>query len=166
MHINDPLEIFVKEHEEGVHYLHQLQTATKYISQSGFSFDAFMKLGEAIRFIDNELRAHNEKEEKYLFPLLEHHAGNPVRIMLEEHRELWKLFARIRQCVEDIEEGRIYATTVKELVQASDQLYELLLNHIKKEDEVLFPMAKKVLTQEEYEQLRESLLNVPTSVAG
>ncbi|MBI3193659.1 MAG: hemerythrin domain-containing protein [Ignavibacteriae bacterium] len=166
MHVSDPIEILIKEHEEGTHYLQQLHIASMYISQSGFSFDAFMKLGEAIRFIDNELRTHNEKEEQYLFPLLERHVGNPVRTMLEEHRELWKLFARIRQCVEDIEEGRIYATTVKELVVASDQLYELLLNHINKENEVLFPMAKAMLTQEEYEQLKESLLGVSIRTAG
>jgi hemerythrin-like domain-containing protein len=166
MHINDPFDVFIKEHEEGEHYLQQLHNAATYISHNGFSFDAFMKLGESIRFLDNELRAHNEREEKYLFPLLERHVGNPVRVMLEEHRELWKLFARIKQCVEDIEEGRIYATTVKELVQASEQLYELLMNHIRKENEELFPMAKTKLTTEEFETLKESLLGVSSTSVG
>ncbi len=158
MHFHDALEVLTREHEEGLHYLEQLHTSAHIIGANGFSFEAFMKLSEAIRFIDEELRAHNEKEEKYLFPLLERHAGNPVRVMIEEHRELWKVFGRIRECVEDIEEGRIYATTIKELVQASEQLYELLRAHINKENDVLFPTVKNLLTADEYEKLTEALL--------
>ncbi|MBI3189511.1 MAG: hemerythrin domain-containing protein [Ignavibacteriales bacterium] len=165
MQFHNPIEVLTMEHEEGLYFLEQLHTAAQYIGSSGFSFDAFLKLADAIRFIDNELRAHNEKEEKYLFPLLERHAGNPTRVLIEEHRELWKVFARIRQCVEDVEEGRIYATTVKELVQTSELLYELLKNHISKENEVLFPMVKNVLSSEEYEQLTENIIRSSTPPA-
>ncbi len=165
MQFHDPIEVLTREHEEGLHYLEQLHTAAHYISSTGFSLDAFLKLADAIRFIDNELRAHNEKEEKYLFPLLERHAGNPTRVMVEEHRELWKVFARIRECVEDIEEGRIYGTTIKELVQTSEQLYELLMSHINKENQVLFPMVKNVLSNEEYAQLQENIVRSSTARA-
>ena len=153
----DPIEILMKEHEDGLKRLSELGGAAEYINANGFSFAAYSEITGAIRFINSEIRKHNEKEEKFLFPLMDRHADRQTIVMRNEHRELWKLFNRLLESVEDVEEGRIHPTTIRELVQSSKSLVELLTEHIRKENDLLFPMAKRMLTETEYEQLRQDI---------
>ena len=159
----DPIELLMKEHEEGMKYLRQLGNAADYIKANGFSFEAFEQMAEAIRFIDTDIRRHNEKEEQYLFPLLERHVDGPPQVMRSEHRELWKAFNKLRECIKDMENLHIYGTSIPELVQCANTVVDLLGNHIAKENEVLFPMAKNVLTDAEYDRLRTNLSAASTT---
>ena len=161
----DPIEILMKEHDEGIKYLARLDNAADSIRQNGFSAEAFEQIAEAIRFVDVDIRQHNEKEEKYLFPLMDRHVNGPAKVMRSEHRELWRVFSELRKSVKDVEEGRIHGTSIKELLQSSKLLVELLSQHIAKENEVLFPMAKQVLSSEEYEQLKEEINNATVTQA-
>ena len=149
----DPILILMKEHEEGLRYLKQLKEAAEQIKTNGFSFEAFENLAQAIRYIDIEIRRHNENEEKYLFPLMERHLNGSSEVMRSEHRELWRAFNSLRTCVKDVEDMKIYATTIRDLVRCSESIVELLTSHITKENDVLFPMAIRILTKEEYRQL-------------
>jgi hemerythrin-like domain-containing protein len=156
----DPITILTEDHHKGLKRLEDLERAAGYIKENGFSFDAFTQIAEAIEYINLEIRRHNEIEEKYLFPLLDRHVNGPSHIMHNEHRELWKLFSRLLESVEDVQEGRIYATTIWELVESSRSIVAMLSEHIRKENEVLFPMARKLLTKEEYEQVRHDIVGV------
>lgn len=158
--IVDPITILMEEHEEGLKRLKDLESAANYIKANGFSLEAFTKIAGAIEYIDSQIRRHNEMEEKYLFPLLERHVNGPAYTMHNEHRELWKNFSRLLESVEDMQEGRIYATTVGELVESSKSIVAQLSAHIRKENEVLFPMVKTLLTEEEYEQVRQDIVRV------
>lgn len=153
----DPIEILMKEHKEALQYLKRLGDASDRIKTHGFSFDAFSEIAEAIRYIDTEIRHHNEKEEKHLFPLMNSHVAGPSDVMRDEHRELWRAFNNLMESVKNVEELHIYPTTVKELIQDSKAIVDLLSNHIAKENDILFPMAKQVLTKEEYEQLGKNI---------
>ena len=161
----DPIECLLREHDEGMKHLAILENAADYIKTHGFSVEAFNQIGESIRFIDAEIRRHNEKEEQYLFPLLERHLNGPSKVMRNEHRLLWGEFNRLQTCVHDIEEGRVRGSSITELIQLSKTIVDLLRNHIEKENKVLFPMAKQVLTDGEYETLREEMSKATASVA-
>ncbi|HTK82661.1 MAG TPA: hemerythrin domain-containing protein [Bacteroidota bacterium] len=159
----DPIVLLMHEHEEGMKYLDKLRDAADYIQANGFSFKAFEDVAEAIRFIDNEIRRHNEKEEKYLFPLVEVHVHGPGEVMHNEHRELWRAFKSLRECVKEVEEMKIYPTTVRDLIRLSHAIVDLLSNHIRKENEVFFPMAKNILTKDEYELLTKEMNSIDRS---
>lgn len=161
---NDPIEVLLQEHEEGLAHLERLKNATEFIRTKGFSFEAFMQVGKALRFIGIEIQQHNEKEEKYLFPLLDRHVRDPQTMLRKDHRELWRAYRRLLESVEDVEEGRIHATTVRELIDASRALIELLTSHFGKENEVLFPMTRSVLTPAEYEQLRKNVIEASVAI--
>ena len=161
----DPIDILFQEHAITLKYLQQLHTATEFIRVNGFNFDAFQKIEEAIHFIDAEIRHHNEKEEAYLFPLMDRHLKEPPDVMRTEHLELWKSLAALRECIKDVLESRIYPTIVRELVHRCFSITELLSNHIAKENNVLFPMAKKMLTKEEYELFRTQMAKATPSTA-
>ena len=156
----DPIQTLMKEHDIGLKYLQRLGDAAEDIRTNGFSFEAFKHVAEAIQFIDTEIRQHNEKEEKYLFPLMERHVDGPPAVMRGEHRKLWRAFSRLRECVKDVEEMRIYPSTVRDLVECSKTIVQLLSDHIAKENDVLFPMAKEILTKDEYRQLTREIAAV------
>lgn len=149
----DPIDLLVKEHDEAIESLSRLEHATEHIRTVGFSFEAFTQISKALRYIGIEIKHHNEKEEKYLFPLLERHTSSLQKELREEHRELRRMYGKLSECVEDVEEGRIYATTVRDLLDASRALIDHLRSHIAKENNMLFPMAKRLLTKVEFEEL-------------
>lgn len=151
----------MKEHEECLKYLARLHNAAEYIRTNGFSFEAYSQIAETIRFIDTVVRQHDEKEEKYLFPLMDRHVVGPPQSLRSEHRELWFAFRQLLRTVEDIEEGRLHGTSIAELVQSAEAVVEVLTSHITKENEVVYPMAKQVMTKEEYGQLKEQIEKLP-----
>lgn len=159
----DPIVLLMHEHEEGMKYLQRLGEAAEFIKSKGFSLEAFKDVARAVHFIDNEMRRHNEKEEKYLFPVMESHLrgrGEPRR---DEHRELWKAVKNLRECVKEVEEMKIYPTTIRDLIRISKSIVELLESQITNENEVLFPLVRSVLTKDEYSRLTQQI-NADTSM--
>jgi hemerythrin-like domain-containing protein len=160
------IEILMRENEKGLECVHQLGNAVKRIQADGFSFETFEQVVEAMKFIDTEIRQHSEKEEQYLSPLLDRHVHGSSQVMTQEHRELWKALSALRECVKDIEELRIHPTTIRDLIECSRSIVEILTNHINKENTVFFPMATRLLTPEEYDQFQTSIFAARSSISS
>ena len=105
----------------------------------------------AVEFIVNFAdKCHHGKEEERLFPVLEEkgiprHAG-PIGCMCDEHQI-----------------ARGHVRSMRELLSAGDhaglrreslEYVALLRSHIQKEDKVLFPMGRNVLSEGDLEGLR------------
>jgi hypothetical protein len=92
---------------------------------------------------------HNKKEENHLFPLIEARGvprhGGPLAVMLGEHDRSKVLLARLQTL------GRRYVAgdkTVLDDLQATFEEYaELLKNHFWKENDILYPMARRVMSE-------------------
>jgi hemerythrin-like domain-containing protein len=99
-------------------------------------------------FVD---RCHHGKEERHLFPAM-HGKGmpldaGPLAVMLHEH-ELGRGAVRaIAEALDRVKHGE--AAAGSDLAAALLGYVELLRNHISKEDNVLFPMADRILPAEE-----------------
>lgn len=158
----DPIDILVQEHETDSVHLERLAQAANHIRREGFSHEAFAEISEAVIHLCSGIYVHHEREEKYLYPLLDRHANVLLQELRREHRDFAHGLNRVVVSVEDIEEGRIHSETICELVEASDMLVKLFTRHVTKE--TLFPLAKKVLTKEEYVQLQEEMNQSRTSL--
>jgi hemerythrin-like domain-containing protein len=94
---------------------------------------------------------HHSKEERHLFPLLQERAPEltrgPVGVMLAEHDGGRERIRRLLACLEQAEAGdaAAVATAAEQLAAYS----QLLRSHIAKENNVLFPLADRVLTDED-----------------
>ncbi len=154
-----PLSCLMDEHEQALKQLNKMAVAAKSIQTNGFSAEAFQQIADAIRFIGSVVRKHNEKEEQYLFPKMDRHINGYQSMMRHEHRELWGAFNELLKSVKDVEDGRIHGSSIRELLQMANFVVDHLTNHIAKENTVLFPMVKNLLTPEEYEQLTREILN-------
>jgi len=113
--------------------------------------------GSVLEFLEHYAdRCHHGKEEQLLFVELER-AGvpaehGPTACMRKEH-ELGR--SGRRQMVEAVQDGSGAA-----LARAAGGYVELLREHVEKEDQVLFPMAKSVLDQAAVERLRSGFAAV------
>jgi len=100
-------------------------------------------------------RCHHSKEEELLFPLLEQkgipRGGGPIGVMLFEHNE-GRLFIRQMEvsanaCARGVHGGAAH------WARAARCYVELLRAHIAKENNILFTMAERMLTDTEQQEL-------------
>jgi len=98
---------------------------------------------------------HHKKEEGVLFPSMATYGvpidGGPIGVMLAEHEQGRLLTRNLRLAAERLEAGD---QTAKQDVIANARGYAMLLRqHIMKEDNILFPMADRVLPFSEQEKV-------------
>jgi hemerythrin-like domain-containing protein len=95
-------------------------------------------------------KCHHGKEEGLLFPAMVKagipEQGGPIGAMLAEH-------AQGRQLVRDMERSISNNVDLVKLAKAAKGYAILLRNHIQKENMILFPMAEKVLTEAQLDEL-------------
>lgn len=92
---------------------------------------------------------HHGKEEDLLFPELEKagvpRQGGPVGVMLDEHEVGRSYIRRMSEA--------LAANNGKAFGDAADAYVELLTSHIRKEDDILFPMADRLLPAHAQDEL-------------
>lgn len=105
---------------------------------------------------------HREKEEDLLFPILRdkgvHQGASCVGIMLADHEEGHAAFARMASCIERYAEGE--AGAGPEWAMAALQYCELLRRHIHRENDVVFGIAERSLSDDEDWDLQRSFAEV------
>jgi len=113
-------------------------------------------------------RCHHEKEEDALFPMIEQHGfprqGGPIGVMLQEH-DRGRMYVRVlAEAVEKYGKGD---KTAKQAIIENAMGYAMLLSqHIPKEDEILYPMADKVLEPTEQKELLETFETIEKERIG
>jgi len=105
----------------------------------------FIKAADFIKgFADG---CHHKKEEGVLFPAMQAAGvpseGGPISVMLAEHEQGRRLTAGMRSAAERLAAGETSASEA--VVMNALQYVALLRGHIAKEDNVLFPMADRVI---------------------
>lgn len=90
---------------------------------------------------------HHKKEEGVLFPAMQAAGvpgeGGPIGVMLAEHDQGRRLTAGMRAAAERLAAGETSASEA--VVDNALRYVALLREHIAKEDNVLFPMANRVI---------------------
>ncbi len=101
-------------------------------------------------------KCHHAKEEKALFPKLETkgipHEGGPIGVMLNEHEKGRILQQQMRQALSD----PLEAKNRQNFVSSAREYITLLRQHIWKEDNVLFQMAKQLFNKSDDRELIET----------
>jgi hemerythrin-like domain-containing protein len=100
-------------------------------------------------------RCHHGKEENLLFPLLEKSGiprdGGPIGVMLVEHERGRALIRLMRESAEGYARGA--ADAGARWASAARDYAGLLRQHIFKENNILFKIAERVLTDAEQQEL-------------
>lgn len=96
-------------------------------------------------------RCHHAKEEHALFPALASKRSiiewGPVRILTSEHEAGRKLMSDLARAIEQMASNEAYGRAGAH--RAIDTYTRMLRRHIAKEEDILFPLAETLLSDEE-----------------
>jgi len=117
-------------------------------------------IADAVAYLTEYVDAcHNKKEENHLFPLLEQRGvprhGGPLAVMLAEHRQSEQLLAAVADVGRRFAAGDL--TALADFTAAFDEYATLVKNHYWKENDILFNMARRVLTEADAKAVVEGI---------
>jgi DUF438 domain-containing protein len=122
--------------------LERIDEAVKAPLQMQRTIDFLLEFGDKV---------HNTKEEKFLFPLMGKKGlpveGGPIGVMLMEHDAERKLLQGMMAQVPNLAEAA--ATSRQKFVAEGFEYLKVRAEHIWKENDVLYAMGRKVISEEE-----------------
>jgi len=121
--------------------------------------ELFSELFKRVSVFNNELEAHSKREDEGLFPMMDRRLGDKdrtIETMEYEHRKaeqhLRDFLDEAALVGEDIDEYDAQTITVYAV-----QAYATLTQHFAKEENMLFPLAERILSAEEKDELARLL---------
>jgi hemerythrin-like domain-containing protein len=121
---------------------------------------AFSQLKKEVVVFKEELDPHSEREESVLFPMLGAYIGTttgPIAVMEYEHEQA-KSF--IKTFLAGAESEPISPEKVKDLAELIKNAHHILTDHFTKEENVLFMMAERMLSDEEKEEMHRRIQEI------
>ena len=125
-------------------------------------------VGELLRyFVEYVDGCHNKKEENHLFPLLEERGipsqDGPLGVMLQEHTRSKELLARLKPLAEAYAGGD--ESVLHELRRVYTEYMTLLKQHFWKENDILYPMGEKALSQADGDKVVEGIAATENAIS-
>jgi len=157
---HDPIALLIKEHEHALQKLRLLNRTTDELIEDGFSEGRFTRILSAARYIQEEVSVHNRSEEDLLFPALERHVEGPTKSLRRDHKELAEANGEFEETIRKVRRNPYDRVAITELVSAGKHIVKIFVNHIHKENDILFPIARKVLSKEELKSIARRITHV------
>jgi iron-sulfur cluster repair protein YtfE (RIC family) len=154
----DPIAQFMQEHDEALVQLSSLNKATRSIVDHGFSQESYRKILSALKFIEDEVSVHNKSEEEALFPVLERYVEGPTKIMRDDHKIMKREFVLLRKAVDKVGRNRTSKAAAEKLSSTAKAIVQRFVNHIHKENHILFPLVQKFLTKDALREVARRML--------
>jgi hemerythrin-like domain-containing protein len=154
----DPIAQLLQEHNDALIQLKNLNKAVQAFAQDGYSARQFRAIKAALRFIEEEVSVHNLKEEKALFPVLERYVEGPTKIMKQDHRTLRKGFYRLSEAIHAVDVNRDSFAAIRKLRKVANEVVQSFVNHIHKENYILFPLVQRFLSRDELREIAKKMI--------
>lgn len=154
-----PLEQLKKEHiplREKMNEFHKIADGIVYDSQPDGQAQ-WEDLQKRVLDFAEALELHSRKEEEGLFPMMAKYIGRevgPIAVMEYEHDQAKNCLHQFMGSA-DQEKKPTEWEEAKSIASFAIQAHIILTNHFHKEENVLFPMAEKMLSTEEKQQLSD-----------
>ncbi|TET46529.1 DUF438 domain-containing protein [candidate division TA06 bacterium] len=151
-----PVHTLMEEHKIILRFADELKSVTQEINRA----ENFDSAGEGIRQLEgvskhlDDAESHYVREENVLFPYLEKHGiTQPPSIMWSEHNEIREKKKKVHELV-NIHKSNNFQDFVGKLTDVATSLGDMLQSHFYKENNVLFPTALKVITEDEWIEIK------------
>jgi uncharacterized protein len=109
---------------------------------------------------------HNRKEEEHVFPLAEQRGiprhGGPLAVMLAEHEQNRGLLPRLTALIDDYAAGD--DSVLGQLRETFEAYAELMKGHFWKENDILYPMVRRLISEQDAQTVVEGIAAVEASV--
>ncbi len=152
-----PVYILLKEHEFVKNVVGEICDVLSGVEKTkGFDKTALERSRVLLKHL-KEYEKHKVREENTLFPYLEKHdLAGPPAIMWAEHDEQRKKVKETDEVLSS-EADVVSEGFTANLVSHLKDLATLIPNHFYKEENILFPTALKLLSDEEWKEIKASM---------
>jgi hemerythrin-like domain-containing protein len=160
---------FVEEHVAFMRELNAFEEAILSIQKNGYTKEADARLRQFFGYFDREFIPHSRREEASLFPLLrerllasgEHGSGDApataTDVMEDEHAKAMQLAAVVVNflgLVFRLPDERSGMIVLDAALEQGKNLAELLRLHVFREDNVVFPLAHRLIAAAEFDEIQ------------
>lgn len=151
----DALTELAEEHADFVEKLSELEAVLDEMMETHTASGEDIELvEESVRFFEEELLPHFEREEKHLLPALERKIGRfgtLVNVVAYEHDEIRREVQKIKEALTALQAKRPapHLAEIEELNRHGVFTIQFLWDHFRKEKASLFATAREVLSPEE-----------------
>jgi uncharacterized protein len=154
---SQPISILMEEHKIMTTMTEDLAVlANKILKVSDMSY-----VQEDIHQVENlagdlaDSDKHYLREENVLFPMLEKHGiSEPPAVMWIDHDQIREEKKKLQALIKDVNKTN-FVTFKNQLWETAKALGNLLPSHFYKENNMLFPTALSVITQQEWVEIRK-----------
>ena len=155
--LGHPVNILMEEHKAMLQIAGKLGDVVNKLQQ----ISDVNRVGDEIRLLEHiaedfrDSEKHYLREENVLFPILERHGiTEPPAIMWTEHNQIREKRKQLNSLLENY--GAMnFSDFKKQLSEVAKALNGLLSSHFFKENNILFPTALKVVTSQEWSDMRK-----------
>ncbi len=155
--LGHPVNILMEEHKAMLQIAGKLGDVVNKLQQ----ISDVNRVGDEIRLLEHiaedfrDSEKHYLREENALFPILERHGiTEPPAIMWTEHNQIREKKKQLNSLLENY--GAMnFSDFKKQLSEVAKALNGLLSSHFFKENNILFPTALKVVTSQEWSDMRK-----------
>ena len=164
-HLSDEHKIILSE-------LEKFEATLLEIRKEGINKERNKKLGDFFQFLDDTIVLHNLKEERVLFPLLHDRLlekgekstapipETAVDMLENDHIKIMQLATlafSLMGVSSRLTDPASRAVLVDMAVEQGNSLVELLRLHVFREDNVVFALAHKHLTSDEFKEMEKQV---------
>lgn len=163
-----PTDVLKHEHRRIEERLAELSQALRQLGDRGPDAAILDRIETIAAFIDTEMAIHHRKEEEGLFPLLAPHLDEslPIDGRIADHEDLRIMNGKFKQAIEDCrraEPGAAGRFAAQMLKGYGLYIVHLVLEHLLKEDQILFLIADRFLTPAQESQALERFRAIDAS---
>jgi hypothetical protein len=152
-----PIHTLMEEHKILLQFADKLKNTAGKIKGA----NSFATAGESMERLSHiakhfkESEKHYVREENVLFPYLEKHGiTHPPAIMWAEHNDIREEKKKLYKLVET-KESMSFEEFAKELEELAKSTEDMLSSHFYKESNILFPAALKVISEDEWREIKK-----------
>jgi hemerythrin-like domain-containing protein len=145
---DDPIDVLLGEHRTILGVLAAAEREAMQLQTTAILRESFWH--DVLRFAEEfDAGLHHQKEELLLFPAIEaaglSPATGPAAVLRDEHRRSDHLRQRVAQALGQRDRLRLAA--------AAGSWLDLTRSHVLKENQILFPLARRLLGADELQRL-------------
>ncbi len=144
------IELLEHDHSHALRKLRRLRQDIRGVKEYGTLDVAYESIQQFVDFLAEVIAVHFRQEEVALFPVMKQKLGEaygPVDAMLDDHKQIVEAHGKMAA------ELKKEHPDMHELVATAEVILDVLEPHIDKEDEVIQPLALRLLSQDELKQV-------------
>ena len=152
-----PINILTEEHKILLNLSSKLVAIARRVQQAADTQSISNEMMQIKHITEHfvEAEKHYLREENVLFPFLEKHGvTEPPAIMWMEHDKIREKKKQLQSLIEKYDQTELQ-TLKQQLSELAPSLNTMLSSHFFKENNILFPTALKVITPEEWKEIRK-----------